>query len=140
MAIIHHARFLCGLFLCSSNAAFSHSLVLCQYDLEKLKSGPHKCEKNPKAVDQSSAAKELDVRKEEVSENGGTEGFKARPFTFAQLVAATENFKSEYFLGEGGFGKVHRGKLVDTGQVGCYVYILEVLTMAILVGTLPSGR
>lgn len=110
---------------------------------EKLKSGPHKCEKNPKAVDQSSAAKELDVRKEEVSENGGTEGFKARPFTFAQLVAATENFKSEYFLGEGGFGKVHRGKLVDTGQIvaikqldrngmqGIREFVVEVVTLSL---------
>ncbi|KAH7838691.1 hypothetical protein Vadar_029979 [Vaccinium darrowii] len=83
---------------------------------DKLRSSPHKCEKNPKAVDQSSAVKELDVRKE-VTENGGTEGFKARPFSFDQLVAATENFKSEYFLGEGGFGKVHKGKLVDTGKI-----------------------
>lgn len=82
-----------------------------------MRSSPHKCEKNPKAVDQSSAVKELDVRKE-LSENGGTEGFKARPFSFDQLVAATENFKSEHFLGEGGFGKVHKGKLVDTGKVG----------------------
>ncbi|KAF7113293.1 hypothetical protein RHSIM_RhsimUnG0139500 [Rhododendron simsii] len=113
-----------------------------QSTAEKLKSGPHKCE-NPKAVDQSSAAKELDVRKEEVSENGGTEGFKARPFTFAQLVAATENFKSEYFLGEGGFGKVHRGKLVDTGQIvaikqldrngmqGIREFVVEVVTLSL---------
>lgn len=109
---------------------------------DKLRSSPQKCEKNPKTVDQPSAVKELDVRKE-VSENGGTEGFKARAFSFDQLVAATENFKSEYFLGEGGFGKVHKGKLVDTGKIvaikqldrnglqGIREFIVEVVTLSL---------
>lgn len=42
---------------------------------------------------------------------------KARTFTYIQLVNATDNFKSAYFLGEGGFGKVYKGKLEDSDQV-----------------------
>lgn len=42
---------------------------------------------------------------------------KARTFTFANLVAATQNFKEENFLGEGGFGKVYKGHVQDTGEV-----------------------
>jgi hypothetical protein len=32
-----------------------------------------------------------------------------RIFTFAELKAATRNFKSDTLLGEGGFGRVHKG-------------------------------
>lgn len=46
-----------------------------------------------------------------------TDGFKARKFALADLVAATESFKDENFLGEGGFGRVYKGHLQDTGEV-----------------------
>ncbi|KAG8371386.1 hypothetical protein BUALT_Bualt13G0082400 [Buddleja alternifolia] len=49
--------------------------------------------------------------------DGQTDGVNARAFAFVQLVAATENFKDEYFLGEGGFGKVYKGRLKDTGEI-----------------------
>ncbi|KAI0510557.1 hypothetical protein KFK09_011162 [Dendrobium nobile] len=42
--------------------------------------------------------------------------FSARTFTFRQLAAATKNFRQECFLGEGGFGSVHKGRL-ETGEV-----------------------
>ncbi|XP_072966778.1 probable serine/threonine-protein kinase PBL23 [Typha angustifolia] len=40
----------------------------------------------------------------------------ARVFTFAELSAATKNFKAESLLGEGGFGRVYKGHLEDINQ------------------------
>lgn len=59
------------------------------------------------------AAKEADVGKRP----SDGEAPKARTFTFANLVAATQNFKEDNFLGEGGFGRVYKGRLLDTGEV-----------------------
>ncbi|CAL5334342.1 unnamed protein product [Camellia sinensis] len=92
-------------------------------------------------VKQSSAAKELDVK--EVPKDEETENVNARTFTYNQLVVAMEKFKSDYFLGEGGFGKVYKGKLEDTGQIvaikqldrnglqGIREFIVEVLTLSL---------
>ncbi|KAK9013883.1 hypothetical protein V6N11_005061 [Hibiscus sabdariffa] len=41
----------------------------------------------------------------------------AHSFTFDQVIAATGNFRLDYFLGEGGFGKVYKGFLEETNQV-----------------------
>lgn len=41
----------------------------------------------------------------------------AQTFTFRELASATKNFRQEYLLGEGGFGRVYKGKLEKTGQV-----------------------
>lgn len=41
----------------------------------------------------------------------------AHIFTFRELAAATMNFRPESFLGEGGFGRVYKGRLETTGQV-----------------------
>ena len=49
--------------------------------------------------------------------HGEMEEIKAKPFTFDEMEYATENFKPDHFLGEGGFGKVFKGKLRDTSQV-----------------------
>ncbi|KAF5741195.1 Kinase superfamily protein [Tripterygium wilfordii] len=40
----------------------------------------------------------------------------APTFTFGELAAATKNFRQECFLGEGGFGRVYKGRLESTGQ------------------------
>lgn len=40
----------------------------------------------------------------------------AQTFTFRDLAAATKNFRPECLLGEGGFGRVYKGKL-ESGQV-----------------------
>lgn len=42
----------------------------------------------------------------------------AQTFTFRELAAATNNFRPESFLGEGGFGRVYKGRL-PSGQVNC---------------------
>jgi len=41
----------------------------------------------------------------------------AQTFTFRELAAATKNFRPQSFLGEGGFGRVYKGRLETTGQV-----------------------
>ncbi|XP_076887157.1 putative serine/threonine-protein kinase PBL7 [Bidens hawaiensis] len=42
---------------------------------------------------------------------------KQRIFSYQELVKATDNFKSDRYLGEGGFGEVYKGKLENTNQV-----------------------
>ncbi|KAK7856633.1 putative serine/threonine-protein kinase pbl6 [Quercus suber] len=62
----------------------------------------------------------LDVKglnmKEEVSKDGQTNGKRAQTFTFDELAIATGNFRSDSFLGEGGFGKVYKGHLEKINQ------------------------
>nr|XP_043611390.1 probable serine/threonine-protein kinase PBL7 [Erigeron canadensis] len=81
------------------------------------------------------------VEKNKPPEEGGSMS-KARTFTYAQLVSATDNFKAAYFLGEGGFGKVYKGKLEDSDQIvaikqldrdglqGIREFVVEVLTLS----------
>ncbi|XVE59153.1 hypothetical protein DITRI_Ditri05aG0022700 [Diplodiscus trichospermus] len=87
----------------------------------------------------------LDVRNlnlnAEVSKDGKT-GRQAQSFTFDELAAATGDFRSDCFLGEGGFGKVYKGFLESTGQVvaikqldrnglqGIREFVVEVLTLS----------
>ncbi|OVA00620.1 Protein kinase domain [Macleaya cordata] len=67
----------------------------------------------------------------------------ARSFTFRELASATKNFKSSNLIGEGGFGRVYKGRL-DTGQIvavkqldqnslqGNQEFIVEVLMLSLL--------
>lgn len=48
---------------------------------------------------------------------GGSNHISAQIFTFRELAAATRNFRAECFLGEGGFGRVYKGRLEGTDQV-----------------------
>lgn len=45
----------------------------------------------------------------------------AQTFTFRELAAATMNFRPESFIGEGGFGRVYKGRLETTGQVNSFI-------------------
>lgn len=51
------------------------------------------------------------------SQNATNGNIEARNFTFRELAAATKNFRSECLLGEGGFGRVYKGRLENLGQV-----------------------
>ncbi|CAF2116272.1 hypothetical protein Bca52824_079441 [Brassica carinata] len=75
--------------------------------------------------------------------NNQATGKKPQTFTFQELAAATGNFSSDCFLGEGGFGKVFKGKLEKLDQVvaikqldrngpqGIREFVVEVLTLSL---------
>lgn len=42
---------------------------------------------------------------------------KAKSFTFRELATATNSFRQEFLIGEGGYGRVFKGKIEKTGQV-----------------------
>ncbi|KAJ6964210.1 serine/threonine-protein kinase PBL5 [Populus alba x Populus x berolinensis] len=89
----------------------------------------------------------LDVKslnlKDEISKDIRNNGNPAQTFTFEELVAATDNFRSDCFLGEGGFGKVYKGYLEKISQVvaikqldqnglqGIREFVVEVLTLSL---------
>lgn len=91
---------------------------------------------NAQEAIQSSTTNESKTQRE------GGSLYKARTFTYAELVNATDNFKASYFLGEGGFGKVYKGKLEDSDQIvaikqldpdglqGIREFVVEVLTLS----------
>lgn len=53
----------------------------------------------------------------EVPEDGHNVRNAAEIFSFRKLATATNNFRSDSLIGEGGFGPVYRGKFEKTGQV-----------------------
>ncbi|CAN1313632.1 Serine/threonine-protein kinase PBS1 [Linum perenne] len=73
-----------------------------------------------------------------------TGNIAAQTFTFRELAVATKNFRPESFLGEGGFGRVYKGRLESTGQVvavkqldrnglqGNREFLVEVLMLSLL--------
>lgn len=78
--------------------------------------------------------------------NGGGSPKKsaARSFTFRELAAATRGFREVNLIGEGGFGRVFKGRLETTSQVvaikqlnhdglqGFQEFIVEVLMLSLL--------
>ncbi|XP_068646616.1 probable serine/threonine-protein kinase PBL21 [Aristolochia californica] len=79
----------------------------------------------------------------DVNPNSSKKAAAAYSFTFRELAIATRNFRIVNLIGEGGFGRVYKGKLVD-GQVvaikqldregvqGNQEFIVEVLMLSLL--------
>lgn len=68
--------------------------------------------------DKSKSGGGSDSKKEaSVPKDGSNPRIAAQTFTFKELAAATKNFTQECLLGEGGFGRVYKGRLESTGQV-----------------------
>jgi hypothetical protein len=57
------------------------------------------------------------AREASVPKDANGNAISAQTFTFRELATATRNFRQECFLGEGGFGRVYKGRLESTGQV-----------------------
>lgn len=61
--------------------------------------------------------------KKDAPEEAGKNNIAAQTFTFRELASATKNFRQECLVGEGGFGRVYKGKLEHTGQVNKAVLV-----------------
>ncbi|KAK8609621.1 hypothetical protein V6N13_062066 [Hibiscus sabdariffa] len=57
------------------------------------------------------------AKKEATNKDGESDNIAVRTFTFRELAAATKNFRADCLLGEGGFGRVYKGRLESTNQV-----------------------
>ncbi|CAA0834807.1 Protein kinase superfamily protein [Striga hermonthica] len=94
--------------------------------------------------DKSKGRKSTDTKKELLLPKEPTANIAAQTFTFRELAAATNNFRPECLLGEGGFGRVYKGRLESTGQVvavkqldrnglqGNREFLVEVLMLSLL--------
>ncbi|KAE8686709.1 Serine/threonine-protein kinase PBS1 [Hibiscus syriacus] len=96
-------------------------------------------------LDKSKSQSGSDPKKEPaIPKDGPTAKIAAQTFTFRELAAATNNFRPECLIGEGGFGRVYKGRLESTGQVvavkqldrnglqGNREFLVEVLMLSLL--------
>lgn len=93
--------------------------------------------------DKSKITSALGVNKEALKDGGSTH-IAAHTFTFRELAAAAKNFRADCLLGEGGFGRVYKGRLESTNQVvaikqldrnglqGNREFLVEVLMLSLL--------
>lgn len=59
------------------------------------------------------------LRSKEVDKDAGSNQIAAKTFIFRDLAAATKNFRGDYLLGEGGFGRVYKG-VIESNQVNSH--------------------
>ncbi|KAF5770819.1 putative protein kinase RLK-Pelle-RLCK-VIIa-1 family [Helianthus annuus] len=122
----------------------------CLFCSHKSKNKPKFQQNNKNPQDQISSTSDkskvnsaVGVHKE-ASKDGGSTHIAAHTFTFRELAAAAKNFRADYLLGEGGFGRVYRGRLESTNQVvaikqldrnglqGNREFLVEVLMLSLL--------
>ncbi|URE30827.1 Two-component response regulator-like PRR73 [Musa troglodytarum] len=99
-------------------------------------------------VDKPKSKPSLDLKKQglvkEKISNSDSGRIAAQTFTFCELAAATENFTADCLLGEGGFGRVYKGRLESSnlivaikqlehnGLQGNREFLVEVLMLSLL--------
>ncbi|CAI9766296.1 unnamed protein product [Fraxinus pennsylvanica] len=78
------------------------------------------------------------------TKDGGSNQIAAKTFTFSELAAAARNFRRDCLIGEGGFGRVYKGRLGRSNQVvaikqldrsglqGNHEFLVEVLMLSLL--------
>ncbi|XP_078445414.1 putative serine/threonine-protein kinase PBL26 [Wolffia australiana] len=96
--------------------------------------------KRTKSIDQRKAQGQDSNAKKDT----GNGNIAAQAFTFRELASVTKNFRPECLVGEGGFGRVYKGRLELTGQLvavkqldrnglqGNREFLVEVLMLSLL--------
>ncbi|XP_059632686.1 serine/threonine-protein kinase PBL27 [Cornus florida] len=136
-----------GCFPCfgSSNEEGNGVKEVAKNDPVKEGSAAHSHHVNRVNSEKSKSRNGSDSKKEPaVQKDGPPPHIAAQTFTFRELAAATKNFRQESQLGEGGFGRVYKGRLESTGQVvavkqldrnglqGNREFLVEVLMLSLL--------
>ncbi|XP_061353931.1 probable serine/threonine-protein kinase PBL7 isoform X2 [Gastrolobium bilobum] len=84
------------------------------------------------------------INSKDSSKSGNLDHIAAQTFSFRELATATRNFRAECLLGEGGFGRVYKGRLENINQIvaikqldrnglqGNREFLVEVLMLSLL--------
>ncbi|KAM0953713.1 putative protein kinase RLK-Pelle-RLCK-VIIa-1 family [Dioscorea sansibarensis] len=96
------------------------------------------------ASDQSLGWKQKSIGLNKEASSNGSERIAAQTFMFRELAMATKNFRPDCLVGEGGFGRVYKGRIEGINQIvaikqldrnglqGNREFLVEVLMLSLL--------